>query len=351
MVMPLAGNNPDTAFGASVDLSVDRIAVGSVGTVNGLVQTFDRWTGAQVGSDIVGMGLGDKLWLSKDGNILVSCSQTVVNWHRYNNVANTWDFLAQHGPNSTVFDIPEIVRVSSSDDGRVVALATKSASEGRIYAIELQADNTVVQRGQEFTMALPYGVWLSGDGNIMVVGIIEDNGLIFLESKRFNPNFRRWIDAVIDRNNEIRLPSAVEGIALSTDGNFVAVVGGSELTVLVYCSSCDAYQVHGNKILFGEEIGEAGWTFSLQITPDGSAMAVGSIAPNATRGTIQVYHIHTETRTWQIGRPLIEAIGEPISSIALSMSPNATTVCVGTTYRTNQNTTLGTVTIYTTGAN
>ena len=337
-VPPLTGSD----FGTSIDLAGPAVAVGSPGGTVGRIQVFQWETGQQIGQDVVGSGIGGKLSLSSDGNTLVSCSSTLVNVHRYNNVTNMWDRVAHTTANRTVFDLSEIVAFAASDDASVLALATQSRDGARFYSLELFANNTLRQRGQTFASPRAFGIWLSGDGSFMILG--EAQGFGVLRFKRFHRALDTWVDGAQEEANELTATLPFRAVALSQDATLLAAIDGSSLSVLEYSNTFSAFFPLGTSQDIASNNTEK---FDLAITPEGNHIAVGVIAPGAMVASVQVFRF--DGTDWVMHGTVVQVSGGGgtlVNTVSVSLAPNATQLAVGTTFLTEQNTVSGTVGFY-----
>ena len=163
--------------------------------------------------------------------------------------------------------------VSISPGGRT-ALVTRDG-DNRTSVLSIEQAGVAYTKRDIFSGLRPYGVQISSKGNVAVVANIGigqgDADTVSLIDMSLNP------PRVVDTTTVGQTP---EGIALSPDGNWmaVAVMNGSNKPIASPFYNAFGvlrlYRVVGKKLVYSSEVSTGVWTQGIAFSPDSKTMLV-----------------------------------------------------------------------------
>ena len=163
--------------------------------------------------------------------------------------------------------------VSISPGGRVALVTRDGDNRTSMLAIE-QAGVTYTKR-DIYSGLRPYGVQISSKGDVAVVANIGigqgDSDTVSLIDMSLNP------PRVVDT---ISVGQTPEGIAMSPDGNWVAVTvmnGSNKPIASPFYNAFGVlrlYRVAGKKLVYSSEVSTGVWTQGIAFTPDSKTMLI-----------------------------------------------------------------------------
>jgi len=160
--------------------------------------------------------------------------------------------------------------------------------KGTVWSTKLVGTGAVGNARQGVSVAL------SADGSTAIVGGVEDNSYIGA-AWVYNHNGTVWTQQANKLVGTDSTGSARQGhsVALSADGN-IAVVGGVEDNshtgaAWVYTRSGGVWTQQGNKLVGTGAVGPAGQGRSVALSADGKTAIVGGAADNRVIGAAWVY--------------------------------------------------------------
>ena len=177
--------------------------------------------------------------------------------------------------------------VSISPGGRVALVTRDGDNRTSLLAIE-QTGVTYTKR-DIYSGLRPYGVQISSKGSVAVVANIGigqgDADTVSLIDMSLNP------PRVVDT---ISVGQTPEGIAMSPDGNWVAVAvmnGSNKPIASPFYNAFGLlrlYRVAGKKLVYSSEVSTGVWTQGIAFTPDSKTMLI----QNKEEKQLQVLAIH-----------------------------------------------------------
>ena len=163
--------------------------------------------------------------------------------------------------------------VSISPGGRT-ALVTRDG-DNRTSVLSIEQAGVAYTKRDIFSGLRPYGVQISSKGNVAVVANIGigqgDADTVSLIDMSLNP------PRVVDTTTVGQTP---EGIALSPDGNWVAVAvmnGSNKPIASPFYNAFGVlrlYRVVGKKLVYSSEVSTGVWTQGIAFSPDSKTMLV-----------------------------------------------------------------------------
>ena len=177
--------------------------------------------------------------------------------------------------------------VSISPGGRT-ALVTRDGDH-RTSVLSIEQAGVAYTKRDIYSGLRPYGVQISSKGNVAVVANIGigqgDADTVSLIDMSLNP------PRVVDTTTVGQTP---EGIAMSPDGNWVAVTvmnGSNKPIASPFYNAFGVlrlYRVAGKKLVYSSEVSTGVWTQGIAFTPDSKTLLV----QNKEEKQLQVLAIH-----------------------------------------------------------
>lgn len=328
----IIGDMPDDKFGYGVALSADGniMAVSAPGNDNngtdaGHIRVYSKVSGTwiQIGKDIEGDSIngqiGFKITLSDDGSTLAFSSPfsqyTVNNFTHsgfvkvYKNVNGSWTQLGQDLRQDS-FSGPLSYRgfgqsISLSADGNTIAIAECATTNNpsKIITYKYTLGNWV-KMGEITPYTHPewqngvYYAWdisLSADGNTIAISDIEGSGTGASKPQQgyvvvFKNQLGNWIKKGNTINGKSKLTSFGYRIALSGDGNILAISDPESDINGVNSGHVEVYKINGNNwIQIGNDIiGSAALDYlgyGLVMSANGNVLAIGCYGCDTVNGT------------------------------------------------------------------
>jgi hypothetical protein len=249
--------------------------------------------------------------------------------------------------------------VALSSDGSIIAISSKlnngnGSDSGHVRVYENQFGNWV-QLGQDIDGEVILdqsgdSVALSGDGTILAVGSIQNdgNGSQSGSARIFQYNGTdTWIQLGQDIDGFIANDEFGKAISLSVDGNTVAI---SSTRHSSFRGHVRVYNYNGANtwLQVGSDIDVAGNDqsgSSIQLSNDASRIIIGATAFNSNRGVVRVYE--NQSGNWvQIGQNIEGENSFDQAGFSVSISGNGIVVAVGAPFNDADTNDKGHVRIY-----
>ncbi|MES2812334.1 MAG: T9SS type A sorting domain-containing protein [Bacteroidota bacterium] len=313
------GETAGNTFGWSVALSSDGsiVAVGAA-NVSGYVRIYQNisgtWTqiGNEINNEMPNDGNGWSISLSNDGTIIAigaiyNDGNGTNSGHVriYQNVSNVWTQIGNDIDGEVTGDYSGI-NVSLSNDGSIVAIGAQNNDENgqdsghvRVFQNTL---GTWVQIGNDINGEAAgdnsgSSVAISGDGNIVAVGArYNDGNAPDAGHVRIFQNISNvWTQVGNDINGQIANDYFGTSISLSNDGNTIAIGSPGNIgKVLLYKNTANNWTQMGNTINDDTDISFGGRNIAL--SSNGTTLANGMLFAEGNgivSGYVKVYDLTT----------------------------------------------------------
>ena len=303
------GENPGDLSGHSVAISANGniVAIGAIensdgGSRSGHVRVYENVNGTwtQIGEDIAGEAADDRsgwsLALSADGGIVAIGSDLNNSWRGqvevYENIGGTWTQIGEDIEGENFGDI-SATSISLSNDGSIIAIGAPRSdgtanNSGHVRVFE-NSGGSWIQIGQDIDGVQEQGrlgnsVALNGEGNIVAIGASQndENGTNTGEVKVYENIGGNWTQLGGDINGVVEFEDSGSEVALSEDGNIVAISSPSSNANGLHSGHVRIFEYLGGVwTQIGEDIiGEAsedyfGW--SMALSASGNIIAIGSL--------------------------------------------------------------------------
>jgi hypothetical protein len=375
----IKGKSTGDASGDSISLSSDgnTIAIGASrnddnGLNSGHVRVYrnvnDSWI--QIGNDINGDANGDafgeSISLSNDGLILAvgalkNDDNGLNSGHVsvYKNINDSWVQIGNNIVGESEYDeFGESISVSS--DGSIIAIGTSKNSEnsGRVRIYKNINDSWTQIGGNINGEAIldfsGRSISLSSDGSIVAIGAPQnDNSNLNSGHVRIYRNVNdSWIQIGNDIDGEAKYDAFGESVSISGDGSILVIgaprnseTGGGSGHARIYENVNDSWVQIGNDI--DGEFGVSADNFgeSIDISSDGSVIAVGVPGNDAYKGDVRVFK-NTNSKWDQIGDNIEgEADGDRFGT-SVCLSSDGSIVAIGSKFNDGNGFNSGHVRIY-----
>ncbi len=261
---------------------------------------------------------GNKVCISNDGSIVaVNSSYNLDNSliasglvRVYKNTNNDWQ---QIGQDIVISSSPLVksANISLNGNGDVLALANAEHNSVAIYKLEnntwTQVGNTINQLVNEF---FGHQISLSEDGNTIAVSasLFEKSGSYFGRTRIYRNENNNWVQIGDGIDGEFRNDQSGFSLSINSDGSVVAIATSQNAIYGIENGHVRVYRNDNNNwIQIGSNIvGESGtelFGFSIDLSSDGTILAVGNRAYNRNNGIVRVYSF--DNNEWvQIGEGL-----------------------------------------------
>jgi hypothetical protein len=306
----------------------------------------------QIGDDIDGEAAGDfsgiSISLSMNGNAAAvgaifndGFGEGSGHVRVYENDNNTWVQIGQDIDGMGGLD-ESGQSISLSNNGNIIAIGARGGEEtfGRVTIYENQGNDWVqigVIFGENVGDNLGASISLSGDGNVLVIGVPgSDSNAAFSGQARIYQN---------QGGNWIQLGEDIQGtsgdflgssVSLSNEANIVAfgaisnsVNGDNSGQVRIFENQDGSWTQIGNEI--NGETAQELFGSSLSLSSDGSILAVGarnSTFNNETAGRVRVYE--NQDGNWiQLGEDINGEATDDFSGSSVSLSSDGTILAIG----------------------
>lgn len=372
--------------GTSVSISSDGsiVAVGAPrnddnGEDSGQVRIYENISGVwtQIGEDIDGEATGDRsgrsISLSSDGNIVAinapgndDNGEDSGHVRIYENISGVWTQIGEDidGEDSEDTYFGGTTDLSLSNDGNIVAIGAPGndgngnlSGHVRVYENISGVWTQVGQDidGETFNNLSGFSVSISGNGNILAIGAPYNNGSGFesyIGQVRIYENISGiWTQIGQDIYGNNSLDWNGFSLDLSNDGSIVAIgapyfnnSGGSAGFVHIYENISGVWTQVGQNI-DGEDLYDRCGR-SVSLSNDGNKVVIGS--PNRTNSSGEVRIYENISGTWtQVGQDINGDIttSERFGS-SVSLSANGNILASGTPYNDDNGENTGQVRVY-----
>ena len=278
-----------TREGELLHLSPSYVVMGSMGSSDSVIVVLRQDTGEQVGGEVVANGYL-LAQLSRDGRKLAVCTNVTVELFEYVNDSDRWDVVWRYsiGPRRD----GAISSISMSSDASVLAIMTSSEVESVITVVEPQVNGTWIRRGRDFVLFGRGSMLLSGDGEhlLSAAPFANGNGRMDTDVWTYVSVDQDWIKykgrASLDYP---AIPGAVT-FTMSDNSGLVVIATREGLDFWKKRPDLDYWfdlleDVGWNE---GNET-QAGWLVDLFLVPNGSSLALASMAPNSSIVSVEVF--------------------------------------------------------------
>jgi hypothetical protein len=263
--------------------------------------------------------------------------------------------------------------VALSSDGNTMAIgayandgSASSAGHVRVYAWN-SGTSAWVQRGSDIDGEAAgdfsgNSVALSSDGNTLAIGAYTNDGRAnnagHVRVYVWNSGTSAWVQRGSDIDGEAAFDKSGESIALSSDGNTLAIgaptndgggTASGHVRVYAWNSGTSAWVQRGSDI-----DGEAAFDYSgtsVALSSDGNTLAIGAYGNDGSgtmAGHVRVYTWNSGTSAWvQRGSDIDGEAANDRSGISVALSSDGNTVAIGATRNDGTASDAGHVRIYT----
>ncbi|MDG1962119.1 MAG: T9SS type A sorting domain-containing protein [Flavobacteriaceae bacterium] len=357
------GENPGDLSGHSVAISANGniVAIGAIensdgGSRSGHVRVYENvdgtWT--QIGEDIAGEAVDDRsgwsLAISADGGIVAIGSDLNNSWRGqvevYENIGGTWTQIGEDIEGENFQDI-SATSISLSNDGSIIAIGAPRSdgtanNSGHVRVFE-NSGGSWIQIGQDIDGVQEQGrlgnsVALNGEGNIIVIGASQndENGTNTGEVKIYENQDGTWTQLGGDINGVVEFEGSGSEVALSEDGNIVAISSSSSNANGLHSGHVRIFEYLGSVwTQIGEDIiGEAsedyfGW--SMALSASGNIIAIGSLWNDnngSDAGNVRIFQNLSGVWT-QIGESINGEAANDNSGYSVDISADGSIVAIG----------------------
>jgi len=357
------GENPGDLSGHSVAISANGniVAIGAIenndgGSRSGHVRVYENLDGTwtQIGDDIAGEAADDRsgwsLALSADGSIVAIGSDLNNSWRGqvevYENVGGAWTQIGEDIEGENFQDI-SATSISLSDDGSIIAIGAPRSdgianNSGHVRVFE-NLGGSWMQIGQDIDGEQEQGrlgnsVALNGEGNIVAIGASQNdqNGTNTGEVKVYENIDGTWTQLGGDINGVVEFEDSGSEVALSQDGNIVAISSASSNANGLHSGLVRIFEyLGGDWTQIGEDInGEAsedyfGW--SIALSASGNVIAIGALWNDDNgfnSGHVKIYQ-NIGGEWTQIGENINGEAASDESGFSVDISHDGSTVAIG----------------------
>jgi Flp pilus assembly pilin Flp len=357
------GENPGDLSGHSVAISANGniVAIGAIensdgGSRSGHVRVYENIGGIwiQIGQDIAGEAVDDRsgwsLAISADGGIVAIGSDLNNSWRGqvevYENIGGTWTQIGEDIEGENFQDI-SATSISLSNDGSIIAIGAPRSdgtanNSGHVRVFE-NSGGSWIQIGQDIDGVQEQGrlgnsVALNGEGNIIVIGASQndENGTNTGEVKIYENQDGTWTQLGGDINGVVEFEDSGSEVALSEDGNIVAISSPSSNANGLHSGHVRIFEYLGGVwTQIGEDIiGEAsedyfGW--SMALSASGNIIAIGSLwndNSGSDAGNVRIFQNLSGVWT-QIGESINGEAANDNSGYSVDISADGSIVAIG----------------------
>jgi Flp pilus assembly pilin Flp len=357
------GENPFDLSGHSVAISANGnvVAIGAIenddgGNRSGHVRVYENIGGIwiQIGQDIAGEAVDDRsgwsLAISADGGIVAIGSDLNNSWRGqvevYENIGGTWTQIGEDIEGENFQDI-SATSISLSNDGSIIAIGAPRSdgtanNSGHVRVFE-NSGGSWIQIGQDIDGVQEQGrlgnsVALNGEGNIIVIGASQndENGTNTVEVKIYENQDGTWTQLGGDINGVVEFEDSGSEVALSEDGNIVAISSPSSNANGLHSGHVRIFEYLGGVwTQIGEDIiGEAsedyfGW--SMALSASGNIIAIGSLWNDnngSDAGNVRIFQNLSGVWT-QIGESINGEAANDNSGYSVDISADGSIVAIG----------------------
>lgn len=357
------GENPFDLSGHSVAISANGnvVAIGAIenddgGNRSGHVRVYENIGGIwiQIGQDIAGEAVDDRsgwsLAISADGGIVAIGSDLNNSWRGqvevYENIGGTWTQIGEDIEGENFQDI-SATSISLSNDGSIIAIGAPRSdgtanNSGHVRVFE-NSGGSWIQIGQDIDGVQEQGrlgnsVALNGEGNIVAIGASQndENGTNTGEVKIYENQNGTWTQLGGDINGEVEFEDSGSEVALSEDGNIVAISSPSSNANGLHSGHVRIFEYLGGVwTQIGEDIiGEAsedyfGW--SMALSASGNIIAIGSLWNDnngSDAGNVRIFQNLSGVWT-QIGESINGEAANDNSGYSVDISADGSIVAIG----------------------
>lgn len=357
------GENPFDLSGHSVAISANGnvVAIGAIenddgGNRSGHVRVYENIGGIwiQIGQDIAGEAVDDRsgwsLAISADGGIVAIGSDLNNSWRGqvevYENIGGTWTQIGEDIEGENFQDI-SATSISLSNDGSIIAIGAPRSdgtanNSGHVRVFE-NSGGSWIQIGQVIDGVQEQGrlgnsVALNGEGNIIVIGASQndENGTNTGEVKIYENQDGTWTQLGGDINGVVEFEDSGSEVALSEDGNIVAISSPSSNANGLHSGHVRIFEYLGGVwTQIGEDIiGEAsedyfGW--SMALSASGNIIAIGSLWNDnngSDAGNVRIFQNLSGVWT-QIGESINGEAANDNSGYSVDISADGSIVAIG----------------------
>ena len=381
------GEYTNDQSGYSVSMSSDGsvVAIGALfndnsGSNAGQVRVFRNLSGTwtQVGQDINGEAAGDlsgtSVSISSDGMVVAigainnndsGTSSGNVRVFHFDNLSGTWNQMGENINGIADYNLSGY-SVSLSSDGSKVAIGAigdngtlQFSGSTRVFEFDSQS-NTWTQLGQTITGEgnFDFSGWsvdLSSDGSILALGSTYNNNVNGQDAGtvrifEFDTLLDTWTQIGSNINGENNNDQFGEKVNLSADGSLIAISSTFYNTntgfVQVYQNQLGTWTQLGQDIN-GEVVNEQSGQ-GIGFSSDGTVLAVGAYSNStngASSGQVRVYKYIANTWT-QIGSSINGQAANDWSGWAVGLSSDGSKLAVGAPNNDQNGSNSGQVRIY-----
>jgi Flp pilus assembly pilin Flp len=357
------GENPFDLSGHSVAISANGnvVAIGAIenddgGNRSGHVRVYENIGGIwiQIGQDIAGEAVDDRsgwsLAISADGGIVAIGSDLNNSWRGqvevYENIGGTWTQIGEDIEGENFQDI-SATSISLSNDGSIIAIGAPRSdgtanNSGHVRVFE-NSGGSWIQIGQDIDGVQEQGrlgnsVALNGEGNIVAIGASQndENGTNTGEVKIYENQNGTWTQLGGDINGEVEFEDSGSEVALSEDGNIVAISSPSSNANGLHSGHVRIFEYLGGAWtqIGGDIIGEAsedyfGW--SMALSASGNIIAIGSLWNDnngSDAGNVRIFQNLSGVWT-QIGESINGEAANDNSGSSVDISADGSIVAIG----------------------
>jgi Flp pilus assembly pilin Flp len=357
------GENPFDLSGHSVAISANGnvVAIGAIenddgGNRSGHVRVYENIGGIwiQIGQDIAGEAVDDRsgwsLAISADGGIVAIGSDLNNSWRGqvevYENIGGTWTQIGEDIEGENFQDI-SATSISLSNDGSIIAIGAPRSdgtanNSGHVRVFE-NSGGSWIQIGQDIDGVQEQGrlgnsVALNGEGNIVAIGASQndENGTNTGEVKIYENQNGTWTQLGGDINGEVEFEDSGSEVALSEDGNIVAISSPSSNANGLHSGHVRIFEYLGGAWtqIGGDIIGEAsedyfGW--SMALSASGNIIAIGSLWNDnngSDAGNVRIFQNLSGVWT-QIGESINGEAANDNSGYSVDISADGSIVAIG----------------------
>lgn len=374
------GENIEDLSGHSVAISANGniVAIGAIenndgGNRSGHVRVYENlggtWT--QIGEDIAGEAEDDRsgwsLAISADGGV-VAIGSDLNNGSRgqveiYENISGTWTQIGEDIEGENFQDL-SATSISLSNDGSIIAIGAprgdgNGENAGHVKVLE-NVGSTWVQIGEDIEGEFEQersgnSVSLNGQGNIVAIGAEQndENGTNTGEVKIYENLGGTWSQMGVDINGEVAFETAGHAVALSQDGNIVAISSTSSNANGTHSGHVRIFEnLGGIWTQIGEDInGEAsedysGW--SIALSASGSVIAISALWNDGNgndAGNVRIFQNLDGVWT-QIGENINGESEFDNSGFSIDISADGNNVAIGAKHNDGNGQSSGHVRVY-----
>ncbi|MDG1147208.1 MAG: hypothetical protein P8N52_02765, partial [Crocinitomicaceae bacterium] len=327
------------------------------------------WT--QIGEDIAGEAEDDRsgwsLAISADGGV-VAIGSDLNNGSRgqveiYENISGTWTQIGEDIEGENFQDL-SATSISLSNDGSIIAIGAprgdgNGENAGHVKVLE-NVGSTWVQIGEDIEGEFEQersgnSVSLNGQGNIVAIGASQndENGTNTGEVKIYENLGGTWSQMGVDINGEVAFETAGHAVALSQDGNIVAISSTSSNANGTHSGHVRIFEnLGGIWTQIGEDInGEAsedysGW--SIALSASGSVIAISALWNDGNgndAGNVRIFQNLDGVWT-QIGENINGESEFDNSGFSIDISADGNNVAIGAKHNDGNGQSSGHVRVY-----